>query len=88
MFPDVFQNDACGNARDGVVMMSTGLVLMMFVGDRRVSGGLGGPVALTPPPQLRNACEGAGKQQRTSLYKNMTKVCRGGVAELEGEGKT
>ena len=77
LFPDVSQNDACGNACGGVAMMSTWLVSMMFVGGRRVSGGLGGPVALTPPPQLWNAREGAGKQQRTRLYKNMTKVCRG-----------
>ena len=47
LFPDISHNDACGNARGGVAMMSTGLVSMMFVGDRRVSGGLGGPVALT-----------------------------------------
>ena len=47
LFPDVSQKDACGNARGGVVMMSTRLVSMMFVGARRVSGGLGGPAALT-----------------------------------------
>ena len=69
-------------------MMSIGLILMMFVGDRRVSGGLGGPAALTPPPQLRNACEGAGKQQHTSWYKNMITVRRGGVARLGGESET
>ena len=47
LFPDVSQENACGNARGVEVMMLTGLVSMMFVGDRRVSGGLGGPVALT-----------------------------------------
>ena len=47
LFPNVSQNDACGNARGGVVMMSTGVVSMMFVGGERVFGGLGGPAALT-----------------------------------------
>ena len=77
MFPNVYQNDACDNVRGGVAMMLTGLVSMMFVGGRRVSGGLGVPAALTSPPQLWNASEGVGKQQQTRLYKNMTKVCRG-----------
>ena len=47
MFTNVSLNDACGNTRGSVAMMSTGLVSMMFVSDRRVSGGLGGPAALT-----------------------------------------
>ena len=47
LFLNVSQNDACGNARGGVAMMSTGLVSMMFVGGRRVSRGLSGPAALT-----------------------------------------
>ena len=33
LFLDVSQNDACGNARGGVAMMSARLVSMMFVGD-------------------------------------------------------
>ena len=76
-FSNVSQNDACGNARGGVAMMSTRLVSMMFVCGRRVSGELGGPAALTPPPQLWNAREGAGKQSQTSCCKNMRKVRRG-----------